>query len=601
MVCLRSFASVSLTIIIHDLKNAMLRQLLRFTFHCFLLFLASGQLIAQTTTVSYTYSDADFVNPERGFYRYSETRSGSYNPLNLAEISGYRNLHTPFSADYSIYSSLVFRYFFLEDFKSEPISEGYLEAMETDFATAREAGVKLIPRFAYTDQVDNSCGNSFCPPYGDASKVIVLQHIEQLKPILQDNYDVILSVQMGLIGIWGENYYTDFFGDASQVPFTLSSTNWADRVEVLDSLLAALPSSRNVQVRYPQMKQKAVYGTSAPISSPAMIETEAFTGTNKSRIGFHNDCFLASADDFGTYNDYDNAVSDTSILKPYKAADSKFVFSGGETCFESAFSTCDDQGGNALEDMARLHYSYLNADYNNSVNNAWINDCLDSVKTSLGYRLTLETATFDDVVQSGGEFSCSISLSNVGWSSPINQRDLILVFINSTSAEQWTHQIDEDPRYWFSGDHSFSTSVCIPECMVAGDYDVFLKLSDPAPRLAHDPKYNIRLANQNVWNSTLGLNDLGHTVEVTSGVGSCSVAQRLTRINRWVGPDIGNWNEDASNWSLNKIPDFCDDVVIPFGKNVTISDGVVGNAHSVSIEDGGVLTTKPTGLLEVMD
>jgi hypothetical protein len=556
---------------------------------------------AQNTTVNYTYSTDDFVNPERGWYRYSETRSGSYTPLDSAQIAGYRLLHTPFSAGYSIYSSLVFRYFFLEDFKTSPISAAYLSGIEQDFATARAAGVKLIPRFAYTDQVNNSCGSSFCPPYGDASKAIILQHIEQLKPILQKNYDVILSLQMGFIGIWGENYYTDFFGDASQAPYTLTSNNWADRKEVLDSLLNALPENRNVQVRYPQMKQKTVYGINAPITSAPLTIGEAFSGLDKARIGFHNDCFLASADDFGTYNDYDNAVSDTSILKPYKALDSKFVYSGGETCFASSFSTCDSQGGNVLKDMARLHYSYLNADYNNTVNDSWIGDCLDSVKTSLGYRLALVNATFDNSVSVGASFSCDMNIKNLGFSAPINERNVILVLINNSNQEQWEYKMDVDPRYWFRGTHSFSSMICVPDCMPPGTYHLYLKLSDPAPKITNKILYNIRLANQNIWDSATGLNDLDHHIVITSGTGSCSPSDQLKRYNYWVGPTTGNWHDSSSNWSLDKIPDFCDDVVIPVENEVTISNGLIGNAHSILIQGNSRLILIDGSTLEIQE
>ncbi len=565
----------------------------------FLTFAVSLQ--GQTTSITYDYSLEDFANPERGWYRYSATRSGNYTALDSATIAGYRLLHTPFSAGYSIHASLVFRYFFLEDFKTGPISTAYLDAMEQDFITARKAGVKLIPRFAYTDEVDNSCGSSFCPPYGDASKAILLSHIAQLKPLLQNYGDILLGVQMGFIGIWGENYYTDYFGDASQSPFTLSATNWTDRIEVLDSLLAAVPINRNVQVRYPQMKQKEVYGVSAPTSSNAMVSTEAYTGSNKSRIGFHNDCFLASASDFGTYNDYDNAVSDTLTLKPYQAIDSKYVLVGGETCSPSSFSTCDVTGGNTLEDMSRFHYTYLNADFNNDVNDSWIGVCMDSIKRSLGYRLALTSATYDNAVAQGNSFTFNINIENKGFAAPINERDVYLVFINSANLEEWQAKVEVDPRYWYTGSHSFSGTVCLPNCMAAGNYNLYLKLSDPAPILAFLPEFNIQLANQNTWDANLGINDLGHTLVVTSNANDCSSTENTThRINYWKGDNSGTWHSSASNWSLNKIPDLCDAVVIPSHIEVTILSGTIARAKTVNIFDQGGLIIENGGQLEVI-
>jgi len=59
-----------------------------------------------------------------------------------------------------------------------------------------------------------ACPEGFiCPPYGDASKQIVLSDTKQLQPLLQKNADVISCMQMGFIGTWGKNYYSDYFGD----------------------------------------------------------------------------------------------------------------------------------------------------------------------------------------------------------------------------------------------------------------------------------------------------------------------------------------------------------------------------------------------------
>ena len=117
-------------------------------------------------------------------------------------------------------------------------------------------------RFCYTVANSGSCPEGFiCPKYGDAPKNIVLNQIAQLKPLLQDNADVIACLQMGFIGTWGENYYSDYFGDpSSNGKGKLTDKNWSDKNEVLKALLDALPQSRMIQVRTPQMKQRYVYG-----------------------------------------------------------------------------------------------------------------------------------------------------------------------------------------------------------------------------------------------------------------------------------------------------------------------------------------------------
>lgn len=557
----------------------------------------------QTTTINYSISNEDFPNPERGFYRYSDTYASNYSLLDSATLAGYRNLHQPYSANYSVYSTLIFRYFILDIFRTSVISNSFLQNMQTDFNTARKAGVKLVIRFTYTVIApEGNCGSWICPPYGDAQKSRVLQHIGQLKPYFQNNSDVITAVQMGFIGVWGEQYYTDYFGDASQPPYTLNNTNWNDRRQVLDSLLAAVPDNINVQVRYPQMKQKDIYGNSAPTNSPPLLLNEAYLGTNKSRIGFHNDCFLANFDDYGTYANYSNGNSDTLNLKPYKAADSKYVWVGGETCDSTGlWGLCDTQGGNVIEDMNRMHYSYLNADYNNTkVNNHWTNVCMEEVKKKLGYRLHLNSATFSNSVSQGNNLSYTITIENTGFSSPVNKRNVKLILANSNSNDEWEVILNHDPRYWFQGIHTISGNVCIPTCMASGQYTLHLKLADPNSRIEDRSQYAIRLANTGVWNATKGYNNLNHTITILSSSNECSNSNLTFKIrNRWIGPSNTNWNASTSYWSQGRFPTSCDEVEIVDHKMVKIPTGYTAYAKKVSTQNNANLLVETGGILNI--
>jgi len=187
------------------------------SFLCFVCLLISVPiLIAQTVT--YTESTADFTNPDRGFYTYSETKASSYTRLTLSTlINNQTDGYTSDNANYTVKPSLVFRYFVLDDFRQgNPITASFLNNLQADFDIAREGGVRLIIRFTYNIIPDTTCGEAACPPYLDASKSTILSHIAQLKPYLQDNADVIATVQMGFIGVWGEQYYTTYFGDTSE-------------------------------------------------------------------------------------------------------------------------------------------------------------------------------------------------------------------------------------------------------------------------------------------------------------------------------------------------------------------------------------------------
>ena len=480
---------------------------------------------ASRTTVSYVESDEDFANPDRGFYRYSETFASNYVPLDESTLKTYRTPNTSSSANYQTVNTLVFRYFILDEFSNSPINSVFLDNVKRDFEAARNAGVKLIPRFTYTINANSgACSESFiCPPYGDAPKEIVLKHIEQLAPILRENSDVISALQMGFIGTWGENYYTDYFGDASSNANQgkLLDENWRDRIDVLKALLDNTPNEMMVQVRYPQMKQRAIYGIDANTQVAALTGEEAFGESQKSRIGFHNDCLFASPDDFGTYADYGNsstpAQTDIANLKEYFKTDSRYVIVGGETCFDGYSPENDcSPAGMADIDLEALHYTYLNADYNNEVNNDWVEGgCIDVIKKRLGYRLVLREGDFPNSANAGDSIKISLAIENVGFAAPMHIRKIFLILRNKDLGIESKLSVNTDIRKWAaSAVTDLDFSVVIQKDLTAGDYELYLELEDVHNALKNRPEYNIRVANKNTWLADLGYNDLNHKITI---------------------------------------------------------------------------------------
>ncbi|GGG99819.1 hypothetical protein GCM10007415_39590 [Parapedobacter pyrenivorans] len=478
--------------------------------------------------ITYTASDADFPNPERGFYRYSETRTSQFTGLDATELQGYRSPQQTSSANYEVVSTLVFRYYILDNFRDGPISDAILTALDADMDAVRSAGVKIIPRFVYTvTAAAGNCPEGFiCPPYGDAPKAVVLNHIQQLKPFFEQHADVIASVQMGFIGTWGEQYYSDYFGDPSGnggQDYRLTDANWQDRLDVLRALLEAVPEDRMVQVRYPQIKQRYVYGIDAPIGSEPLAAAEAFTATDKARIGLHNDCFLSGPNDIGTYEDYGNSSrprsSDAAVvttLRNYMKEEGRYVVVGGETCSDDYSPQNDcESAGMAQQEFADMHYSYLNAHYNNAVNNDWQDGgCMDAIKRNLGYRLVLKDATLPDQIFRGAESRITLRLENNGYAAPFNARPLLLVLRNQADGAIVSIPVPQDVRTWHTGAVQFTAAVLIPQELPAGTYELLLHLPDAYERLAGRPEYSIRLANDGVWEEATGYNQLHHAVQV---------------------------------------------------------------------------------------
>ena len=213
--------------------------------------------------ITYTASNEVISNPERGFmHLWSVTSEGT--PFNLTTLQNLKNENV----------TIINRVYYLEAFKDSDLSTAELNLITTDFERLRTAGIKCVLRFAYNSDPNDT----------DAPLSIIERHLDQLKPIFDSNSDVIAFVQAGFIGSWGEWYYT-----------TNNLTTIENKRAVLFKLLEVLPKEVKVQVRTPLYKQEIFnYST-------AMDASVGYGTTDVARVGFHNDCFLASANDYGTY------------------------------------------------------------------------------------------------------------------------------------------------------------------------------------------------------------------------------------------------------------------------------------------------------------
>nr|WP_296067173.1 DUF4832 domain-containing protein [uncultured Actinoplanes sp.] len=423
---------------------------------------------ATSTTVTYKATSDVFANPGRGFMAYTETHLGAnHTPLQAVQLAQAREQDA---------ETVVFRLFYLDRYRDvDTIAKADLAQVTRDLQAARTAGVKLVIRFAYTGEDDV-----------DAPLARVLKHIKQLKPILIGEADVIGAIQAGFIGRWGEWYHSQNFTADPAKPDALTTLDWARRRQVVAALLAGSSSGTPVQVRTPMIKRK-LYPS----------------GNDAARLGVHDDCFLAGTDDAGTYQ----AADDTTWLAGQSA-----MLVGGETCEQSPRSDWD----NASAEMAKYHWTYLNADFNTDVLNSWGADGKAETARKLGYRLQLESLTMPGTSRPGARVNGRLSITNVGWSAPVQRRPVQLILDDGTRRQTVT--VNADTRAWTPG-----RTVEIPLSFAAptrpGDYALALNLPDPATRLAsQNSAYAIRMANQGVWDGPTGFNYLGAGLTVSRPV-----------------------------------------------------------------------------------
>jgi hypothetical protein len=442
-----------------------MKNVLQILLICILL---SFKLFSQST-INYDSTDEIIFNPERGFSAYRS------NPITLTFINSLKAINV----------SVIQRIYTIPQYHDLPLPQSFLDIVQADLNTARESGVKLVMRFSYTNNQNGE----------DAALDTILMHINQLTPILQQNYDVINYVEAGFIGAWGEWYYSSH-----------NLNNTVSRRAVAFALLDAIPLKRDIVVRTPDYKRKILQDYD-PLDS-----LEAFSGTKKSRIGAHNDCFVSDETDMGTY-----LANDIEGDKDYLNHDNRYVPQGGETCCDCGYAGCD----NSLIDLARMRYSVLNKDYHPAVLNRWITEgCMDEIKMRLGYRFELLQATIPDSIKPTGIFNLDFQITNKGFASPFNPRNLEIILRNTESNQRYRLVTEVDPRFWIAGDTFYvNITAGIPADMEEGNYSAFIFLADPENRLHDNPDYAIRLANANLWEDSTGYNTLNHQVKITQNAG----------------------------------------------------------------------------------
>ena len=443
-------------------------------------------VVLSAATVNYTADNTTiFSNPERGFITMLEGHLTTSKPY---AVKGKEStLDNKISSECM---SIILVHYYLDNFKTTATLPGtVLNAFDEDMAVLRSKGMKAIIRFSYTNSSD---GN-------DAAWNIAKQHISQYKSHWQANADVIFCFQAGIVGAWGEWYYTQHYGNQS-------STMNSSRRLVVDSLLAAVPADRCIQLRTPKFKTGYVNSTQ-PLTA-----AEAYSGTAKARLGHHNDAFLYDYDNMGTY-------ADTATEKPYLAQETLYVPLGGETDITDLnltklWATYEK----TTAEMSRLHWTFIQSGYAETTTNYWRNNgTFDELNRKMGYRYQLVKGTYSDQVAAGAKLSVNLQLKNVGYAPLYNERHAYIVLKNGNKT--YPIQLASDPRTWLPNGvvTTINEQLTVPTNVPDGTYQLYLYLPDAYASIASDPRYAVRFANTNVWEAATGMNKLDASVTVTGG------------------------------------------------------------------------------------
>lgn len=439
-------------------------------------------------------------------------------------------------------------YCYLDGFVDKPLSQEKLDWLQRDFDLMRKYGFKCLLRFAYQ--------------HGDVKgpeKKWVLHHIEQLKPLIAKNSDVIFILQAGFIGMWGE-WHGDTHND-----------DYEARADILAKVLELLPQDRFTQVRVPLYKLRIIPRLENR-RAEEVDERLAFTLKPEARIGFNNDGVLAGPSHGGTWPQEPHFGSEENRLFARATRESAWVPTEGEMFWsDQAWDGVEATGKgvdgfNAIKFLRLQHYVSFSLAHSYSefqgkpycmdrwrtrtltaekvkaenlpLSDGYFDDVYghpvarteyDYLRDHLGYRLELQEVRLTENVKPGETLRVELELINRGFSTVFNPRQPFLVLISED--EKTFHEIplDANPRDWQpfhpadpnyeSLRHKIRYEGQLSVDIKPGKYRLGLWLPDPKPAIRLDPQFAVRLANRDTpWWTSLdgkyGVNIL-HTIQVT--------------------------------------------------------------------------------------
>ena len=390
----------------------------------------------------------------------------------------------------------------------------------------------------------------------EPDKEQILRHIEQIKPILEEYEDVIMSMDGGMFGPWGE-MHSSTFGTSPE------AYKW-----LIDAWLDALPESRSITVQPGAYLSwyNATYGTAYTFADIDQIPAPQ-PGSPESRLGFFNDSYAFGTDDPDWIPDDWGSLGE-GLFWPGNPFGDESGYDRGKLMtrirLQNNFYGGEAQGGETLWNTypfvafegSYAQTVYLNADYSDEVHERWadfeyteenmrarmenaysepyaieeavfdpVYDGKNGVeywRDRLGFRLVLRDANASARVSASDELKFEGKLQNVGFGNIVNRKNVTVILLSRADGTAYSALTDIDAREWRPDldsrasntdawrDLSFSIPVSDFGDVPAGEYDIYLKINDPKEQ--SENKRCIRFANNgDIWNEALGANRIGAT------------------------------------------------------------------------------------------
>lgn len=350
------------------------------------------------------------------------------------------------------------------NYRDKELTEQGLDSIRSLFQALRGTGKQLIVRFLY----DWSGENAETEPE-DIS--VILRHIEQTGPLVAENKDIIFTLQGLFTGNWGEMNGTRYS----------TAEDWHTLYETLRT---ATGDSVYLAVRMPMQWRNATGFAEIP---------EAFE--DGCRLGLFNDGILGNYSDYGTYGEASRKeAGDFSCWNreeelAFQEELCGYVPNGGEVIVDNPYNDWKT----AMHDLAVMHISYLNEDYDRRVLEKWAAatveeegcyqgmDGLSYAERHLGYRLLLKEVSgeyhfWKDIL------SLRIDLQNVGFAPILKETVPEVIVVCEDTGECREIPLDVDFTYLVGGREAERVETVSADVSLtgwqSGTCRVYLRLTD---------------------------------------------------------------------------------------------------------------------------
>lgn len=445
-----------------------------------IIFCNSIEIFATTTVLNTEESTQTIRNPERGFYKLVQVEMSK----DEEDIESFEEEITDIEEENPDVSLISFQLNLKNYVTNTKIGKDKLKEIQQYFDIMRQHGYKVIFRVVYDSKGEENPEPEFNQ---------ILDHMDTLKEIYTDNEDILYVIEAGYLGSYGE-WHDGKYDENKQY-----------RNEIIKKLLEIVPSSITINLRKPSFI--------TDFTTEQLNANMAYSETDIARLGLHNDGYLASKTDYGTYEEDER---EESLL--YQHNLTKYTIFGGE-CLKSESQYNDLENG--IEDMQYRHCTYLNKTYDEEVKEKWRNTIFNSdtdvysgkdgfkyIQDHLGYRFVVKKV---DLMQEGNEQKINIQLENTGFGHLVNKKNVEIIYKQEDNV--YYSKIDTDIRKDLSKEDRISNlnyTVKLPENMNSGEYEVYIKISEPYDSLKNNAKYSIQFANIDIWNEQLSANFIGN-------------------------------------------------------------------------------------------